>query len=462
MEKKIITELQTKRVRWDITGRCNLACLHCYIPKKQVVESTLSDVFEILRILYSNGLREVNLSGREPTIRTDLPRIIEWCCTHDVTVNMTTNGTLLDKRKLLKIVTGLRMLVYSLDGPTPISHEMIRGKGTFVKTIKSITECRKLRDQNHLALQIGVSCTLQKLNSCDISMMIDLCHSLDINFLVINPVSLCGSALPTRTILHLDPEEIIGAWEAISREYSRIRPNYELYLGTYPMEAKLLNLKHKLDLPTIQNGCSAGKTLYIDPMGEAYPCYMLPPMATAMPKLKRYLRPWRVLNEPFSNATHIFRRFISFARTHTQENSPYCANCPDIKTCRRCPLITLFNPEVTKRCQIAMTQLMSMKVDLKDVMIPAVKRNVMCKIANNYLLVSCSKGNYSVEKKFEITEVVRYIWILIDGTRSIKDIKSALIKKFSYISLADIDLQLSKFVDYFWKEGLVGFKDDTT
>jgi len=424
-----------------------------------VVDLSFLDVLQIVMKLLPFGLEEINFSGREPTLRQDLPSIIKWCAENNLRVNITTNGTVLDHKgyeTLLK--AGLNMLVFSVDGVSANTHDKIRGTGNFYKTIDSIKYCSNYIAKLNKPIKTGISCTLQKYNIQELPGIISMCDSLGIDFLGINPVSICGEASSVKELLYLFAEEILTCWEKICKEFNEVKPNYELYLGTFPMEAKFLNLKYNLDLPVIQTGCSAGKTIYIDPYGKALPCYMLPPVANNMPEIRQYLRYWQILVDPISKAAQYFEPFISFANSYSQKNNENCRQCPDVDVCRRCPLIALSDPDAIYRCQIAQRQISSFSIDNSNKIIPAKKNYITWSIDGNILLLSLKKGDFTSEKKFEITPFIKSVWTEIDGVHPLEKIESRLQAKWPNLSTEKINKNLLYTIDYFWKEGIISIK----
>lgn len=449
-------ELLVRSVRWDITNKCNLQCLHCYTTTKLGPELHYSEILQIIQKLLPLGLREINFSGREPTLRKDLPQIVDWCCRNNLIVNITTNGTALSKKGYeILLDSGLNMVVFSLDGSSERTHDKIRGNGTFQKTISNIKNCVNYITKNNLDTKISISCTLQKFNAQELPYIIDLCHSIGINFLGINPVSFCGAASTAKQFLYLSPEQVLTCWEEICKEYARVRPNYELYLGTFPTEAKFLNTKYKLNLPVIQTGCSAGRTIYINPEGEALPCYMIPPIADEMPELKRYLRYWKILSESISRASELFEPFISFTNTYSQKNNTGCVDCSDVEVCKRCPLIAISDPDAILRCQIAKSKLNAIKIDLTPEVKPIVKSYVSWRIEKNTLLLSVHNGDYRSEKEFELNSFAKSIWFYINNQISIGKIEDRLKKEWPGLSVGKIHQNLFDFISYFHKEGVI-------
>lgn len=445
-------------MRWDITGMCNLKCLHCYNKLKPEPDLPVSDVLNILRILLVNDLRELNLSGREPTMRRDLPQIINWCRMHNVRVNLTTNGTLLDQSKLERFASSINMMVYSLDGPRAAIHDNIRGHGNFRKTITSIEKCGDYVTKNNIEMQVGVSCTLHRHNFREISDMINLCDSFGVSFLSINPISFCGSTLPMKEMLYLDPKEIMDSWDNLCRRYHGIRPMYDLHLGTFPMEARLLNMKYDLDLPVIQNNCSAGRSLYINPGGEAFPCYMIPPIAEVLPEFTKYLNSWKILTEPISKAEFAFRPFIALAQAHSQNSHECCTDCSENPNCQPCPLIAMYDTASVARCQIARKKVKLMMARINKSAIPMIKKHIKWNISSTKIKTCMRKGDYMSEKEFQINPIAKFVWDKIDGTRTITDITEELTTKLEHLPSDEISSIVVDLVNYLRKEGIVQIK----
>ena len=227
--------MKVKSIRWDITNKCNLKCIHCFTVDNPGIDISYSNILKIIEILLPLGLKEINFAGREPTLRDDLPEIVRYCSVRNIRVNVTTNGTVLDKEGLLTLLnSGLNMLVFSLDGVSRITHDKVRGRGSFDKTIKSVSLCVDYIKKYKIASAIGISCTLQRINKGEISQMIDLCDFLGAQFLSINPISFCGSATKAKSVLYLSADDIISCWSKICEAYKRVDPNFGLFLGTFP------------------------------------------------------------------------------------------------------------------------------------------------------------------------------------------------------------------------------------
>jgi MoaA/NifB/PqqE/SkfB family radical SAM enzyme len=139
-------------VAWNLTRRCNLACTHCYIsagPWESAERELTTD--ECLRVV--DQLLEVNpsplliLSGGEPLVREDLPRIAAYASGRGATVVVGTNGTMLGEGRVETLrragVSGVAVSVDSLDAER---HDRFRaGRQALARTVEALARLRDHR-----------------------------------------------------------------------------------------------------------------------------------------------------------------------------------------------------------------------------------------------------------------------------------------------------------------------------
>lgn len=86
-------------LRISVTDRCNFRCLYCmplegleWLPKKDIL--TYEEIAEIVAQLAPLGLRRLRISGGEPTLRPELPRLIAMLHSVDgiEDIALSTNG----------------------------------------------------------------------------------------------------------------------------------------------------------------------------------------------------------------------------------------------------------------------------------------------------------------------------------------------------------------------------------
>ena len=126
-----------------LTGRCNLHCQHCFVPKSDR-ELPYDRLLEWLQELDDNGCLGVGFGGGEPLLYS---RIVEVCdFVHTKTkmaCTMTTNGVLLNDKMISRLSHSLNFCRISMDGVGK-THGTLRGTSfesllsVIHKTVKSI------------------------------------------------------------------------------------------------------------------------------------------------------------------------------------------------------------------------------------------------------------------------------------------------------------------------------------
>ncbi len=119
---------------------CNLSCTFCELPEagKPLLKAT---VVELLTALTQKGLKKIHYSGGEIFLHPEIFAILEESCALGLQVNLTTNGTLLDREKIKRLTKiKVHSISISLDAAEATLHDALRGKkGAFKATLKAIT-----------------------------------------------------------------------------------------------------------------------------------------------------------------------------------------------------------------------------------------------------------------------------------------------------------------------------------
>ena len=85
-----------------------------FLPRNEIL--TFEEITRLARLFAANGVRKVRLTGGEPTLRAELPKLIEMLAEiPDLDIAMTTNGSLLTQLAKPLADAGLRRVTVSLD-----------------------------------------------------------------------------------------------------------------------------------------------------------------------------------------------------------------------------------------------------------------------------------------------------------------------------------------------------------
>jgi len=109
-------------LRISVTDRCNLRCLYCMPPEgvPQISHSEIlsyEEIQTVVRAAAELGINKIRLTGGEPLVRADLPKLIKMLSQIKgiEELSLTTNGTILKKYALELKQAGLSRVNVSLD-----------------------------------------------------------------------------------------------------------------------------------------------------------------------------------------------------------------------------------------------------------------------------------------------------------------------------------------------------------
>ena len=109
-------------LRVSVTDRCNFRCTYCmpaeglaWLPKDELLR--FEEIERVVSIFVRLGVKEIKLTGGEPTVRRELPLLVSMLrrANPDVTLSMTTNGFLLDRLAAPLAEAGLDRVTVSCD-----------------------------------------------------------------------------------------------------------------------------------------------------------------------------------------------------------------------------------------------------------------------------------------------------------------------------------------------------------
>jgi GTP 3',8-cyclase len=113
-------------LRISVTDRCNFRCPYCmpaeiygeryeFLPRPEIL--TFEEIERLARLFVELGTTKIRLTGGEPLLRNELPRLVRSLATIDglADVTLTTNGVLLAEHARALREAGLRRVTVSLD-----------------------------------------------------------------------------------------------------------------------------------------------------------------------------------------------------------------------------------------------------------------------------------------------------------------------------------------------------------
>jgi molybdenum cofactor biosynthesis enzyme MoaA len=159
----------------DVTHRCNMECANCYIPNRDIPDMDISKLEECIKKFPNRT--EIRIIGAEPTVRKDLPNIIEMIRKTGHRPMLNTNGLKLANddyvRKLFD--SGLRTLSISMNGADLDS--------LYLKTDNMMCAKRKMKALKNcvtMNMFVNINCLIMKgVNEQSISRLVDICKNFN-------------------------------------------------------------------------------------------------------------------------------------------------------------------------------------------------------------------------------------------------------------------------------------------
>jgi GTP 3',8-cyclase len=111
-------------LRISVTDRCNFRCTYCmprevfdagykFLPHDALL--SFEEIARLARIFVGLGVEKIRLTGGEPLVRRDVPRLIELLAPLGAELTLTTNGSLLSRHAVALKKAGLQRVTVSLD-----------------------------------------------------------------------------------------------------------------------------------------------------------------------------------------------------------------------------------------------------------------------------------------------------------------------------------------------------------
>jgi GTP 3',8-cyclase len=134
-----------RNLRVSVTDRCNLRCGYC-MPEEEYVWLPRSDILHfgevaaLTDVFLDLGVDKVRLTGGEPLLRRDLPRLVAMLGARSRIrdLAMTTNGVLLAAHAPALRAAGLHRVTVSLDTLDPTRFARLTNRSTHAQVLEGI------------------------------------------------------------------------------------------------------------------------------------------------------------------------------------------------------------------------------------------------------------------------------------------------------------------------------------
>jgi GTP 3',8-cyclase len=139
-----------RSLRVSVTDRCNLRCNYCmpevdyvWLPRQELL--TFEEIARLVEVFTSLGVTDVRLTGGEPLLRRDLPRLVQMLAANARIrdLALTTNGILFAEHAEELRAAGLGRVTLSLDTLRPERFLALTGHDAHAQVLEGIAAARR-------------------------------------------------------------------------------------------------------------------------------------------------------------------------------------------------------------------------------------------------------------------------------------------------------------------------------
>jgi heme b synthase len=164
--EKTVSPFDLHMIAWEVTRRCNLACVHCRASAADEPlegELSTSECLSLLDEVASWTKPIIILTGGEPLLRDDIYDIARHGTGLGLRMVMAPNGTLMDEQAVCRMLeAGIKRISISLDGDSSETHDRFRQvEGAFEGALNGI----RLAKEAGLEFQINTTVTRHNLHA---------------------------------------------------------------------------------------------------------------------------------------------------------------------------------------------------------------------------------------------------------------------------------------------------------
>ncbi|MEN6341612.1 MAG: radical SAM protein [Methanospirillum sp.] len=325
-------------VFWNVTARCNLRCVYCYLgasPDASTTgELTTSEALGLLDEFAAVRAPVVLFSGGEPLLRPDIWELAARARALGLATALSTNGTLITPEVARRMgEAGFEYIGISLDGASAETHDALRGvPGSFQRAVEGMRNCVAA------GVRCGARVTVTRDNAAEIPALLALSREIGIRRFCLYWLVPSGRGSEVTVTRQVHPAETRRILDLLYRAAREIAPEeMEILTVDAPQDAAYILERLRQDDPrryeeavrdaSAGAACSAGdRVVNIDPRGRVYPCQFAQQQAFEIGDVrsKRFAELWQ---DPDNSVLARFRA------AYTPENGS-CGTCTSLDLCR--------------------------------------------------------------------------------------------------------------------------------
>ncbi|MCR4678149.1 MAG: radical SAM protein [Lachnospiraceae bacterium] len=217
------------------TYKCNAKCIMCSIPERKLSDLDVKEFERFFSDKRLRNLKSVNITGGEPTLRADLPDLVNMILDKCPMINeilVNTNGLLPDliysqvERILSLLNENIKLWVFvSLDALDETA-EYIRGVAKAgEKARETIEKLKKLKDR-YANFEIAISCTISSANYDRLRAIYDYARErgicIDFIYATVNSAYINSAPKADNFVMDEQQKEVVASFLEAIDDYSNV------------------------------------------------------------------------------------------------------------------------------------------------------------------------------------------------------------------------------------------------
>ncbi len=254
-----------------VTGRCNLHCRHCW-PESGFDSGagpvSKDRLLEVIAGFASLGCQSLCLAGGEPLTHPEWLAILSDACrtTGFREISLQTNATLITAqhaRKLASLQCDRLVVQISMEGASDKTHDEIRGKGTFVETMRGVSALNDFWPGRRLRIAFTETCR----NFEELPALLEFAEKTGVEKVVSGTLVSCGRAAADPALAPPDPEQYLSLLSRYEED-----PEFKVL---YERRGSISGIEWFKGRATPAKGfCDLAKKPYVTAEGLLHPCLM--------------------------------------------------------------------------------------------------------------------------------------------------------------------------------------------
>lgn len=313
------TQQYSAPLRMDlaITFKCQNNCVHCYAGGPHETDELNTEQWKtVIDKLHDIGVFIITFTGGEPTLRDDLPELLQYAQNKGIVTGLVTNGRKLKSKECAETLekVGLDFAQVTLESHRPEIHDkMTKAKGSWKETVQGI------KNTASTSVYVTTNSTLSTYNASDFLETLDFIKGLGVAAFGCNSLIYSGKATAISDKFVLPMETLKELLPKVRDKANRLGMKFLWYTPTQycQFDPVSLGLGIKSCTAAMVNMC-------VGPNGDVYPCQ------SYFEGLGNILKDsWNsIWNNPLA---------VSIRKREYAE--PKCKDCPQLQICGGgCPL----------------------------------------------------------------------------------------------------------------------------